>query len=293
MPDLQKYPVVLITGASSGIGRATAHLNARQGARLVLCARGLAGLESVATECVDLGAAAVAVMPVDVSRGEDFTRVVDDVVEQFGGIDVCVHSAAVMSYGTFLDTPAEVFDAVVTVDLLGAANVARATLGVFRDQQSGHLVIIGSLLGRIAAPWMSGYVTSKWGLRGLTRVLQQEARQYPGVFVSSVAPGAVRTPIYQQAASFIGRAGAPPPPVASPEVIARAVNKVVRNPQRERDADAVFGLVNKAAAAGFAVVPGLFDLLVGPLLWRWGTSAEPKANTEGDVFRSRSGSPHA
>ncbi|GGG25491.1 short-chain dehydrogenase [Rhodococcoides trifolii] len=278
-------PVVLITGASSGIGRATAHLYARKGFNLVLCARGIDKLIVVATECTDLGAANVAVMPVDVANAGDVSKVVDDVVERFGGLDICVHSAAVMSYGTFLDTPVEVFDQTVTVDLLGAANVARSALLVFRAQESGNLVIIGSLLGRIAAPWMSTYVTSKWGLRGLTRVLQQEVRQYPGVNVSSVAPGSVKTAIYDDAATVIGRAGSPPPPTAPPEVIANAVDKVVRNPQRERDADAVFGLLNKVTSAGFALVPEIFDLLIGPLLWRFGTSRENKDDTEGNIFR--------
>jgi short-subunit dehydrogenase len=277
-------PVVLITGASSGIGRATAHLYARKGFNLVLSARGIDKLVDVAAECTGLGAANVAVMPVDVANAADVAKVVDDVVERFGGLDICVHSAAVMAYGTFLDTPAEVFDRTVTVDLLGAANVARSALLVFRAQESGNLVIIGSLLGRIATPWMSTYVTSKWGLRGLTRVLQQEVRQYPGVHVSSVAPGSVKTSIYDDAATVIGRAGSPPPPTAPPEIIASAVDKVVRRPQRERDADAVFGLLNKVTSAGFSLVPDVFDVLVGPLLWRFGTSRESKDDTEGNIF---------
>lgn len=285
--DRRSAGTILITGASSGIGRATAHLYAERGWSIVVCARGRDGLAAVADECLQRGAAAVAVKPVDVVRGDDVTKVVTEVVEQFGRLDVCVHSAAVMSYGTFLDTPAEVFDHAVSVDLLGSANVARSTLTVFRDQEHGHLVVIGSLLGRIAVPWMGTYVTSKWGLRGLTRVLQQEVRQYPGVHVSAVAPGAVNTPIYEQAATVVGRAGSPPPPVAEPEVIARAVAAVVRRPQRERDADAVFGLVNKFASAGYSLVPAVFDRLVGPLMWRFGIAREPKDDSEGNVFHSR------
>ncbi len=279
-------PVVLITGASSGIGRATAHLYARKNASLVLCARGREQLESVAAECLEMGAAAAIVMPVDVVDAADVDVVVADAVERFGRLDICVHSAAVMAYGAFLDITPEVFNQTITVDVLGAANVARSTLHVFRRQQGGHLVIIGSLLGRIATPWMSTYVTSKWALRGLTRVLQQEVRNYPGVEVSSVAPGSVKTPIYEKAGTVIGRAGSPPPPVASPEVIARAVDHVVRHPQRERDADAVFGLLNKVSAAGFVLVPAVFDLLVGPLLWRFGTAREPKDDSEGNIFHS-------
>ncbi|RRQ26615.1 SDR family NAD(P)-dependent oxidoreductase [Rhodococcus sp. Eu-32] len=280
-------PVVMITGASSGIGRATAHRFARDGARLVLCARGRVDLHAVAAECTDLGAEEVSVQPVDVSHRDEVDHVVHEMIDRYDGLDICVHSAAVMSYGAFLDTPADVFDATVGVDLLGAANVARSTLTVFRRQRSGHLIIIGSLLGRIATPWMSSYVTSKWGLRGLTRVLRQEARRYPGVSVSSVAPGAVRTPIYERAATYIGRAGSPPPPVASPDVVAAAVSKVVRNPRRERDADALFGLVNKSATAAFTVLPAVFDILAAPLLWRLGIARHPKDNSVGNVFHSQ------
>lgn len=277
---------ILVTGGSSGIGRATAHHYAERGWSVVLCARGRDRLDTVAHECIQLGARDAMVRPVDIVDGEDVAAVVAEVVERFGSLDICVHSAAVMSYGTFLDTPADVFDHSVTVDLLGSANVARSTLTQFTEQGHGHLVVIGSLLGRIAVPWMGTYIASKWGLRGLTRVLQQEVRRYPNVHVSSVAPGSVRTPIYDQAATVVGRAGSPPPPVAEPEVIARAVAAVVERPQRERDADAVFGLVNKFASLGYSLLPGLFDRIVGPLVWRFGLAREVIDDSEGNVFHS-------
>ena len=278
-------PVVLITGASSGIGRATAEAYAALGARLVLTSRSEQALDVVRHRCAALGAEVV-VAVADVSDRTQVQAAVDAAVVAYGRLDVCVSSAAVMSYGTHAETPADVFDRVVTVNLLGAANVARAALTVFRRQQSGTLVVVGSVLGRVAVPLAGSYVTSKWGLRGLTRVLRQENRDLPGVHVTSVAPGAVRTPIYRQAASYLGRAGHPPPPATSPERVARQIVLAVRKPSRERDADALGGLLNVGITTVFTLAPGVFDLLVGPMMRTLGIAREPQPRTDGNVFEA-------
>lgn len=279
------HPVVLITGASSGIGRATAEAYAARGARLVLTSRSEEALEVVRQRCAALGAEVV-VAVADVSDRNQVQAAVDAAVAAYGRLDVCVSSAAVMSYGTHAETPADVFDRVVTVNLLGAANVARAALAVFRRQQSGTLVVVGSVLGRVAVPLAGSYVTSKWGLRGLTRVLRQENRDLPGVHVTSVAPGAVRTPIYRQAASYLGRAGHPPPPATSPERVARQIVLAVRRPSRERDADALGGLLNVGITTAFMLAPGLFDVLVGPMMRTLGVAREKRPRTDGNVFEA-------
>src|SRR5687767_2399088 len=153
--------VVVLTGASSGIGRAAALAFAARGDRLVLAARGLADLEQVAARC----GGSPLVVPTDISDRAQVERLAEAAVAQFGRIDVWADSAAVMAYGKFEDVPADVFDRVVTTDLLGTANVARAALGVFRRQGRGTLILCSSLLAHITAPYMSAYVTSKWGLR--------------------------------------------------------------------------------------------------------------------------------
>ncbi|MEO6879989.1 MAG: SDR family NAD(P)-dependent oxidoreductase [Mycobacteriaceae bacterium] len=275
--------VVLVTGASSGIGAATALAWAGRGARLVLLSRSAGALERVRRRCAEAGGE-VHVVIGDVTDVDQVQAAVDEAVRRWGRLDVCVSSAAVMSYGTHVQTPREVFDQVVSVNLLGAANVARSALVTFRRQQSGTLVVVGSLLGRVPVPLAGPYVTSKWGLRGLVRVLQQENRDLPGVHVVSVAPGAVRTPIYRQAATYLGRHGAPPPPVTTPERVARVVLAAVERPRRERDADALGGVLNKAMSAAHLVVPGLYDVLVGPLMSRFGTGRAPQSATAGNVF---------
>lgn len=276
--------MVLITGASSGIGRATAERYAADGASLALCSRSREALEVVAARARELGAARVLVLPTDVTDRAAVHAAFDTCVAELGRVDVCVSSAAVMSYGTFTDTPPEVYERVVAVNLLGSANVARAALLLYRTQGRGTLVVIGSLLGRVTTPWIGSYVSSKWGLRGLTRVLRQEVRDLPDVHVTSVAPGAVDTPIYRQAATAMGRVGNPPGPVAKPDVLARAVQAAVANPRRERDSDSLGGLGNKVVGLGFLVVPGVYDAIVGPLMGRLGLSRDRVPNADGNVF---------
>lgn len=254
--------VVLVTGASSGIGRATAHEYARRGARLVLVSRSREALEDAATECRGLGAASVDVEPVDVADGPAVTAVVDRVLDTHGRIDVCVHAAALIAFGEFLDVPAEVFDRVVTTNVLGTSNVARAVLPGMRELDHGTLVVIGSVLGRISVPQLVSYCTGKWAVRGLTRMLSQSVRDRRGVHVVGVSPGAVNTPVYRQAANVTGNAARPPAPVDPPEKVARAVLKAAGR----RRGEVSVGIANPVMALGHELLPPVYDRIVGPLM---------------------------
>lgn len=265
----------MVTGASSGVGRASALAFARAGASLVLVSRSEPALREVAAECRAFGAP-VRVVPADVTRAESLAPVVD----AFGRVDVWVHTAAVMAYGRFEDVPAEVFDQVVTTDLLGAANVARVALAHFRRQRAGTLIFGGSLLGTVVTPYTSSYVTSKWGLRALVRALRLETRDAPGIQVCLVSPGAVDTPIYRNAANFAGRIGRPPPPIDTPEKVAAAIVRCARRPR----ATMTVGLANRLIQFGFVATPALYDVLVGPLMRVAGLSREPVEPHEGNVF---------
>lgn len=214
--------VVVVSGATSGIGRAAALAFAGRGDRLVLAARAPQPLTEVRAECAAAGAEAIAVTT-DVTDPGGPDALARAALERFGRLDVWVHTAAVMAYGRFDEVPAEVFEQVVRTDLLGAAAVTRAALRHFRATGGGTLVLTGSVLGHVSAPYMSGYVTSKWGLHGLVRTVQQECRDTPGIRVCLVTPGSVDTPVYQQAANYLGRIGRPPPPITTPERVARAI----------------------------------------------------------------------
>jgi NAD(P)-dependent dehydrogenase (short-subunit alcohol dehydrogenase family) len=281
--DPARPQVVLVTGASSGIGRATAIQLAGRGARLILVARGRESLEEAAAEALAAGAEAALVRPADVTDEYAVQAAVDDAVAEFGRIDVVVHAAQVMAYGRIEDVPREVYEQVVDVALHGTAVVARVVLPLFRKQGAGHLVVVNSLLGNIATPLLGSYVAAKWGQLGLVRVLQQETRDEPGISVSAVQPGGVDTPIYVQAASWTGSTGRPPPPVYSPQRVARTVLSTLDRPRRIVQA----GFLNPLITAGFRLVPGVFDVLVGPLLQRMAIADDDVPPTEGNVFESR------
>lgn len=276
---------VLVVGASSGIGRAVAHQLAEQGDRLVLAARAPESLEQARQECVGRGAAEVLVVPTDTGDRAAVDALFLAAVERFGRVDGVVHAAAVLAYGVFEDVPADVFDRILTTNVVGTSNVARSALLRFREQDGGSLVVVGSVLAKIATPLMSSYCMSKWAIHGLVRTLQIEARGKPGVHVSLVSPGGVDTPIYDLAGSYTGRPGSPPPPVVSPEKVARAVVAALDKPGR----DIAVGPANLMMVAGFRLLPGVFDALVGPMMRLLGQGRSGIEDNPGNVFEPRAG----
>jgi NAD(P)-dependent dehydrogenase (short-subunit alcohol dehydrogenase family) len=274
---------VLITGASSGIGRATTLELAGRGDRLVLLARGKQALEDAAAEARAAGAAEVVVAPADVNDEAALRRAAQDAVERWGRLDVVVHAATVMAYGRVEDVPAEVYETVVDTALHGTANLARVVIPLFRGQGRGHLVVVSSLLASVTTPFMGSYIAAKWGQMGLIRVLQQENRDVPGVAVSAVSPGGVDTPIYYQAASYLGSTGRPPPPVYTPQRVARKIVATIDRPERQVHA----GFANPFMVAGFRFFPGVYDALVGPLLRVAGIAKNSVGPTAGNVFESQ------
>jgi NAD(P)-dependent dehydrogenase (short-subunit alcohol dehydrogenase family) len=273
---------ILIFGGSSGIGRATALRFAAAGDRLVLASRGIGALERAAVECLDAGAASVTTRVVDVRDGAEVDTVVADSAAELGGLDVVLQSAGVVAYGRFEDIPPDVFDGVLSTNVNGAANVARASLRVFRGQRRGQLIFVGSILGNIAVPYMTPYVVSKYGIRSLGRQLAIENRDLPELHVSVVSPGSVDTPIYRQAANYLGRGGRPPAPVDSAEKLARAITQVVEHP---RDRVSV-GLANPLMRLGFTFLPTVFDVIVGPLFRVAAMKPGQQPPTTGNVLRS-------
>jgi NAD(P)-dependent dehydrogenase (short-subunit alcohol dehydrogenase family) len=272
--------VVLVIGASSGIGRASAVEFAKRGASLVLVSRSATALADAAADCRAAGASAVECVPADVLDPDAVQAAVDRATSTFGRLDVVVHTATVMAYGRIEDVPPDVFERVVDTAVQGTFHVFRSALPVLRAQRRGHVVVISSLLASITAPTMGAYVTAKWGQLGLIRTLQQELRDLPDVHLSAVAPGGTTTPIYDQAATVLGNTGHPPPPVYTPERVARAVVARIDDPRRLKQS----GFANPIIIAGFRLFPPVFDALVGPLLKVFGMARDSVAPTTGNVF---------
>jgi NAD(P)-dependent dehydrogenase (short-subunit alcohol dehydrogenase family) len=227
-----KGAVTVVTGASSGIGRATALAFAQRGAKLVLAARRGELLEEVAQECRTLGAEAIAV-PTDVADPDAVDRLSAEASARFGRIDIWVNNAAVLAFGSSEETPLDAYRRVFDINFFGCLHGSRAALSVFRDQQAGRLINVGSLFGRMAAAHVSAYISSKHAVLGLTRSLRQELALEPDIHVGAIVPAGVDTPILQHAANFTGIRVRALYPLTTAQDAADAVLKMASRPQRE------------------------------------------------------------
>lgn len=271
--------VVVVTGASSGIGRGAARALAARGDAVVLVSRSHEALDEVAAECRAAGGRAL-VIPTDVSDEAAVQRVVTLTVEQFARIDAWVNAAAVWSYGRFEDTPSEVFRKIVDTTLFGQIHSARAVLPQFRAQGHGVLVNVASLYGRLSSPYVGAYVASKWGLVGFSEVLRQELGDASGIHVCTLMPGAIDTPIYRHAANYMGRDIRPLPPVTSPDRVVSAIVRAVDQPK----ARVVVGQTQRLGVWAHYFAPRLYDWLVGPIVHAGALRSTRTEAHDGNVF---------
>jgi NADP-dependent 3-hydroxy acid dehydrogenase YdfG len=185
-----KSKVVAITGASSGIGEATAILLAERGAKVVLGARGLDRLETLARRIEEAGGD-VAFVPADVKRRADLTRLVDLATERFGKLDVLFNNAGVAPTSLLQDLRVEDWDNMIDVNLRGLLYGIAAALPVFRKQGFGHFVNTASTAGLITRPTMAVYSGTKFAVRAISEGLRQEAGDK--LRVTIITPGFVQT----------------------------------------------------------------------------------------------------
>lgn len=189
--------VVLITGASSGFGAATALRCAAGGARLVLAARSAAPLDDLAATIRRGGGEAVA-LPADVTRDDDVARLVEAAVVRFGRIDVLVNNAGFGLLNSVGQAPLAELESQLSVNLVGVARCIEAVLPQMLPRRHGMIVNVASLAGLLGMPNLAYYSATKAGLIGMSRALQQDLKG-SGVRCVIVCPGAARTPFFRRA----------------------------------------------------------------------------------------------
>lgn len=255
MPKPMNEQVVVITGASSGIGLVTAKEAARRGAKVVLAARNERDLSKAAEEIRREGGDALAV-PTDVTDYAQVEALARRAAEQYGRIDTWVNNAGVSLYGTFKEVSLEDFKQVVNVIFYGNVHGAKAALP-YLEKTDGALVCVGSALSDRGAPLQGAYDAAKHALKGWLDALRVELmHEGSKVRVTLVKPSSINTPLFNKAKTHLGVMPQPIPPVYEPELAAEGILRAAEGNER----DVFIGGGGKALSLGERMSPKLMDL---------------------------------
>jgi short-subunit dehydrogenase len=240
--------VIVITGASSGIGLVTARQAAEQGARVVLAARNETALRS-AVEAIRQTGGRASYVVTDVADAQQVERLAAAAVREFGRIDTWVNNAAVSMYGRIVDLPIEDMRRQMDVNYWGQVYGSRAAVAEM-SRSGGALVNVGSALSDRAIPLQGNYCAAKHALKAFTDALRMELEeaQVP-ISVTLVKPASIDTPFFEKARTNLGVEPQPVPPVYAPEVVAEVILHAAQEPLRELIAG---GSGAKLSAARFA-----------------------------------------
>ena len=246
--------VVVITGASSGIGLRTARMAADRGARLVLAARSEDALRELTNE-ISYGGGDATYVVADVSDREDVREIAATARETYGGFDTWVNAAGAFLYGRLDETPVEEmreqFDTNVWGLLYGSLEAADHL-----EERGGAIINVGSVVSDVAIPLQGSYSASKHAVKGFTDALRAELEADGApVSVTLVKPSQTDTPYARHAKNYMDEAATLPPPLYAPETVARSILDAAEHPRR----DVTVGGAGKAMSAFAAVAPGLMD----------------------------------
>jgi len=269
--------VVVVTGASGGIGRASARAFAARGDRVALLARGSGGLEAAASDVRARGAIALPIT-VDVSDGAAVEAAATRVEEELGPIDVWVNVAFTSVFARFVDIEPEEFERVTKVTYLGYVNGTRTALRRMLPRDRGAIVQVGSTLAYRGIPLQSAYCGAKHAIQGFHESLRTELlHDGSKVRVTMVQMPAVNTPQFQWVLSRLPRQAQPVPPIYEPEVAARAVVYAADHPGRR---EYWVGESTAATLVANAVAPGLLDRYLARTGFKAQQTPDPKPEDE-------------
>ncbi len=256
--------VAVVTGASSGVGRAIARAFAEAGANLGLIARGTEGLENAAREAQELGVEAL-VLPLDVADAAAVDAAAARVAERWGGIDIWVNDAMVSVFSPIHEMRADEFRRVTDTNYLGTVHGTMAALRHMRARDRGVIIQIGSALAYRSIPLQSAYCASKAAVRGFTDSLRSELiHARSGIAVTMLQLPAVNTPQFEVVRNRLAEHPQPVPPIYQPEVIARVAVRAALKPRRE----IWIGWSAVKAILGQRLIPGPLDEYLARNAWK-------------------------
>jgi len=279
----QSHLRVVIMGGSSGIGAATAIAFARQGAHLVLGARGKEGLDDVARRCRQAGGHAD-VLVVDATDADAVAAFAQDARDLLGQIDLWFSNVGSGVVGKFADVPIAHHRQVIETNLISHMNDAHAVIPIFLEQDYGIWVNMISSGGFVATPYAAAYGASKFGLRGFSEALRAELGKKRDIHVCDIYPSFVDTPGFKHAANYTGAKLSYPPGVLAPEKVANAVVALVRKPR----AVTLLGApdVTKKLTQ---LAPDLLASGMNRFMETWAKRADPTEDTVGALYEPQRG----
>lgn len=279
----QSHLRVVIMGGSSGIGAATAIAFARQGAHLVLGARGKEGLDDIARRCRQAGGHAD-VLVVDATDADAVAAFAQDARELLGQIDLWFSNVGSGVVGKFTDVPIAHHRQVIETNLITHMNDAHAVMPIFLEQNYGIWVNMISSGGFVAMPYASAYGASKFGLRGFSEALRAELGKQRDIHVCDIYPTFVDTPGFHHVANYTGAKLSYPPGVLAPEKVADAVVALVRKPRPVT----VLGApdVTKKLTQ---LAPDLIASGMNRFMETWAKRADPTGDTVGALYEPQHG----
>lgn len=270
---------VVITGASSGIGRETALAFAREGASLTLGARRGKQLAAVARQCEREGGRAQ-YLETDVTNALATKSLAQAAARCYGHLDLWVNNAGVGAVGRFTDIPIEAHDQVIRTNLIGYIHGAHAALPYFQAQHHGTLVNVVSFGAFVGTPFGTSYTASKWGLRGLGESLRAELQDEPDIHICDINPGFVDTPGVAHAGNYTGHRFN----VTVPDKPQEVADAIVRLAAKPRNSVSV-GMTAKLSPIAYALAPGLSRWVMYKMLGTAIARANPQAPSDGALFK--------
>jgi NAD(P)-dependent dehydrogenase (short-subunit alcohol dehydrogenase family) len=275
-------PVVVVTGATAGVGRAVVRMCAARGDRVALLARGEEGLDATAAEVRELGATALAV-PVDVADAEAVMRAAEQVENELGPIDIWINDAFSSAFAPVVETSDSEIRRTTEVSYLGYVYGTKAALARMLPRGKGTIVQVGSALAYRGIPLQAAYCGAKHAIQGFTESLRCELlHDRSPVRVTMVQLPAVNTPQFDWELSRLPRRAQPVPPIYEPEVAARAVLYAAEHPQRR---EYWVGWSTVATLLANKVAAGLLDRYLAWTGYRSQQTNEPERPHPTDLWK--------